>query len=101
MQTPSLNIKSWAIEDRPREKLAAKGRKSLTDVELLAIVIGQGTGNRTAVDLARDILNLVQGNLNELGKLTIAQLKTVKGIGEQKAIIILATLELGARKSKT
>ncbi|MGB4771819.1 MAG: DNA repair protein RadC [Chitinophagaceae bacterium] len=88
----------WAIDDRPREKLRAKGVKILSDTELLAILIQQGTRNRTAVDLARDVLSASKQNLKELGRLSMADLLKINGIGEAKAMIILAALELGRRR---
>ena len=77
-----LNIKDWALEDRPREKLLYKGTSSLSDAELIAILIGSGNSEETAVELSRRILEMVKNNLNELGKLNVENLKTFKGIGE-------------------
>lgn len=94
----NLRIKEWALEDRPREKLLNKGIGSLSDAELIAILIGSGSKNETAVELAKKILNNVQNNLNELGKLNVEDLKKLKGIGEAKAITIIAALELGRRR---
>ena len=94
-----LNIKSWAEEDRPREKFHSKGKSSLSDAELIAILIGSGSRDETAVDLARRILASVNHNLNQLGKLGVDYLKKFKGIGEAKAITIAAALELGRRRS--
>jgi DNA repair protein RadC len=94
----NLRIKEWALEDRPREKLLNKGIGSLSDAELIAILIGSGSKNETAVELAKKILNNVQNNLNELGKLNVEELKRLKGIGEAKAITIIAALELGRRR---
>lgn len=94
----SFTIKNWSESDRPREKLLQKGRASLTDAELLAILIGSGTRNESAVDLCRKILSEVGNNLSELGKLSINQLKEFKGIGEAKAVTIVAALELGRRR---
>ena len=91
-------IKAWAEDDRPREKFLLKGKQSLSNTELLAILIATGTKNESAVDLARKILQLTNDNLNELGKLSIKDLKKVKGIGEAKAITIAASLELGRRR---
>lgn len=98
MQENNYPINLWSKDDRPREKLLAKGAENLTDSELLAILIHHGTRQKTAVDLGRDVLNLGKNNLNELGKLTVAQLQTVKGIGQAKAITIAAALELGRRR---
>lgn len=97
-QAKNRPILEWAIDDRPREKLRAKGVKILSDTELLAILIQQGTRNRTAVDLARDVLSASKQNLKELGRLSMADLLKINGIGEAKAMIILAALELGRRR---
>jgi len=94
----SFSIKDWSEEDRPREKLLDKGKVSLTDSELLAILIGSGNRNESAVALCKRILASVDNNLNALGKLSVSQLKEFKGIGEAKAIGIVAGLELGRRK---
>lgn len=99
MQTKSTNLKitSWAVEDRPREKLVSHGRRSLTDSELIAILIGSGNPQETAVELSRRILKQVDHQLSELSRLSIDHLKNFKGIGEAKAIGIVAALELGNR----
>ena len=94
----SLRIKEWALEDRPREKLLYKGIASLSDAELIAILIGSGNNEQSAVDLARDILSLASNNLNKLGKLGIHDLNALKGIGPAKAVNIIAALELGRRR---
>ncbi len=91
-------IKNWTEEDRPREKMLQKGAAALTDGELLAILISSGTKNRSALDLARDILEMAHNNLREVGKLNIQELKKVKGIGQARAITICAALELGRRR---
>jgi len=96
-----LSIKSWAEEDRPREKLLLKGKSALSDAELVAILIGSGTPKESAVDVAKKILQYVNNNLNELGKLSVKDLMKVKGIGEAKAISIIAALELGRRRQGT
>lgn len=96
-----LGIKSWAEEDRPREKLVNKGRQVLTEAELIAILIGSGSRNETAVELSKRILGSVTNNLNELGKLSVKELMKFKGIGEAKAISIIAALELGRRRKET
>lgn len=96
-----LNIKSWAEEDRPREKLLAKGKSVLSDAELIAILIGSGSRNETAVELSKKILQSVNNNLNKLGKISILDLTKFKGIGEAKAITIVAALELGRRRKET
>lgn len=93
-----LPIKAWAEDDRPREKLLLQGRNALSDAELLAIIIGSGNRQQSALDLARSILSLTENNLTQLGMLSIAQLCRVKGIGEAKAITISAALELGRRR---
>ncbi len=94
----NLTIKDWAIEDRPREKLLKKGVQSLSDAEIIALLIGSGTRNESAVELSKKVLKSANNNLNELGKLHIPELTKMKGIGEAKAITILAALELGRRR---
>lgn len=91
-------ITSWAEDDKPREKLMLKGKSVLSDAELIAILIGSGNRNESAVDLSKRILASVDHNLNALGKLSIAQLMTFNGIGEAKAISIIAAMELGRRR---
>lgn len=93
-----LTIKSWALDDRPREKLLAKGKTVLSDAELIAILIGSGNKQESAVALAKRILQSVDGNINELAKLSVAKLTLFKGIGEAKAIAIITALELGKRR---
>ncbi len=93
-----LSIKQWAVEDRPREKLLSKGIRSLTDAELVAILIRSGTSEESAVDLARRILKASGNNLNELSRLSVHDLQKFKGIGEAKAISIIAAMELGRRR---
>ncbi len=93
-----MDIKSWAEEDRPREKLILKGKSSLSEAELIAILIGSGTASLSAVDLAKQILQHTGNNLNDLARLTIKDLMKFKGIGEAKAISIVAALELGRRR---
>lgn len=93
-----LNIKDWAVEDRPREKLLSKGSRHLTDAELIAILIGSGNHDETAVELARRILTSTNNNLNELGRKGIDFLQSFLGIGEAKAVTIIAALELGKRR---
>ena len=95
-----LKIKDWAVEDRPREKLLSQGSRSLSDAELIAILIGSGNLNETAVELGRRILGSVNNNLNDLGRKGIDYLKTFKGIGEAKAVSIVAALELGKRRKE-
>lgn len=98
MQEQKYSIKQWAKDDRPREKLLLNGAQNLSDSELLAILIHNGTRDKSAVDLAKDILKLSKDNLFELGKLSVKELMKVKGIGEAKAITISAALELGRRR---
>ncbi|MBG7613533.1 DNA repair protein RadC [Polaribacter sp. BAL334] len=93
-----LSIKSWALDDRPREKLVAKGKTVLSDAELIAILIGSGNRQESAVALSQRMLQSVEGNINELAKLSIEKLMTFKGIGEAKAVNIIAALELGKRR---
>ncbi|WP_347839663.1 DNA repair protein RadC [uncultured Draconibacterium sp.] len=95
-----LNIKDWAAEDRPREKLLAKGARSLTDAELIALLIGSGNLEETAVELSRRILAAVENNLNELGRKNIEFFKNFNGIGDAKAVTIAAALELGKRRKE-
>lgn len=95
MYTP---INQWAEDDRPREKFLLKGKAALSDSELLAILIGSGSRNESAVQLCQRILASANNNLNQLGKLSIQQLMDFKGIGEAKAISIAAALELGRRR---
>ncbi|SNZ01565.1 RadC family protein [Flagellimonas pacifica] len=94
----SFSIKNWADDDKPREKLVQKGRSVLSDAELVAILIGSGNRKESAVELSKRILASVNHNLNELGKLSIAQLMQFKGIGEAKAVSIAAALEVGRRR---
>lgn len=98
MEQTHFGIKSWAEDDRPREKLLLKGKTALSDAELIAILIGSGSRNESAVDLSKRILLSVDNNLNDLGKINLQQLTNFKGIGEAKAITILAAMELGRRR---
>lgn len=91
-------ITNWSEDDKPREKLMLKGKSALSDAELIAILIGSGSRNESAVDLSKRILASVDNNLNALGKLSITQLMNFKGIGEAKAISIISALELGRRR---
>lgn len=93
-----LTIKSWAIEDRPREKLILQGKSVLTDAELIAILIGSGTRKESAVELSKRILNSVGNNINKLAALTLEELKAFNGIGEARAVSIITALELGKRR---
>lgn len=95
-----LSIKSWAEADRPREKLLAKGKSALSEAELIAILIGSGNTEESAVELSKRILNSVDNNLVELGKLDVNDFCKFKGIGEAKAISIIAALELGRRRNE-
>jgi DNA repair protein RadC len=94
----SFSIKQWAEDDKPREKLMQKGKQALSDSELVAILIGSGSRNESAVALSKRILASVNHNLNALGKLSLKQLMNFKGIGEAKAITIAAAMELGRRR---
>jgi DNA repair protein RadC len=98
MQEHKYSIKEWSKDDRPREKLLEKGAENLSNSELLAILIHNGTREKTAVDVAKDVLKLGKDSLTELGKLSIKELMKIKGIGEAKAITIAAALELGRRR---
>lgn len=103
METQNLvkeknSIKYWSEDDRPREKLLSKGKSTLSDAELIAILIGSGSKNESAVDLSKKILKSVNNNLIELSKLTLKELMKFKGIGEAKAVSIVAAMELGNRR---
>ncbi len=94
-------INQWNEDDRPREKLLHKGRQALSDSELIAILLGSGTRNESAVEVARKILALCNNNLNEMAALSLKDLMKIKGIGEAKAITIAAALELGRRRKES
>lgn len=94
----TFSIKYWAEDDQPREKLMLKGKAALSDAELIAILIGSGSRNESAVELSKRILSSVDNNLNALGKQSLQQLMSFKGIGEAKAITIAAAMELGRRR---
>jgi DNA repair protein RadC len=96
-----LSIKEWAVEDRPREKMLVKGIRSLSEAELIAILIGSGNLEESAVEVSRRIMASVNNNLNELGKRTINDLQKFKGIGPAKAITIAAAMELGRRRKES
>lgn len=98
---PKLGIKLWAEADRPREKLLLNGRRYLTDAELIAILIGSGNRNESAVDLSKRILADYENDLDALGKVSVKSLSKFKGIGEAKAIAIIAALELGRRRKNS
>jgi DNA repair protein RadC len=98
MQEKNYSIKNWAKDDRPREKLLSIGATNLSNSELLAILIQKGTRQRSAVDLAKEVLRLGKDNLSSLGKLSVNDLMKIKGIGKAKAVAISAALELGRRR---
>lgn len=98
--TPKITITDWAEEDRPRERLERLGAEALSNAELLAILIGSGTPQMSAVDLMKNVLASCHNNLNTLGKMTIRDLEAFKGIGPAKAITILAACELGKRRAR-
>ncbi len=93
-----LTIKTWAEDDQPRYKLRHKGSEALSDSELLALLIGSGSSELSAVDLCKEILHTVEGDLNALARLSLSDLMAFKGIGDAKAITISAALELGRRR---
>ena len=101
MENNRLTIKSWAEEDRPREKLILKGKSALSEAELIAILLGSGNKRQSAVELAQHILNHCQNNLASLAKLSIKDLQKFNGIGEAKAISVVAALELGRRRKES
>lgn len=94
----NFSIKHWSEDDKPREKLMLRGKSVLSDAELIAILIGSGSRNESAVSLSKRILLSVNNNLNALGKLSLKQLMEFKGVGEAKAVTIAAALELGRRR---
>jgi DNA repair protein RadC len=100
LENKNLTIKQWAEDDRPREKMATNGAEHLSQAELLAIIINNGGKEKSALDLAKEVLNLAKNNLDELGKLSLADLQKIKGIGQAKAIAIAAALEIGRRRSQ-
>lgn len=102
MEIPSnsLSIKQWAEEDRPREKLLLKGKASLSDAELLGILLGSGTRTHSAVDLGKMILNAYEHDLHQLAKLSVNDLKKYNGIGIAKAVTVVSALELGRRRKE-
>lgn len=101
MQEHKYSIKQWAKDDRPREKLRYQGAEKLSQSELLAILIGHGTREKSALELAREVLKTGQDNLQELGKLSVHELMKIKGIGEAKAVTLAAAFELGRRRHTT
>lgn len=100
-ETKLLTIKEWSPEDRPREKMMLKGKAALSDAELLAILLGSGTATLSAVDLAKQVLHHAGHNLHALAQLTVRDLIRIKGIGQVKAMTIVAALELGRRRKDT
>ncbi|HMO33419.1 MAG TPA: DNA repair protein RadC [Lacibacter sp.] len=98
MQANRKTIKNWAPDDRPREKLAANGPDVLSNAELIALLLGSGTRNQSALEVARQLLDRAQQSLGQLGKLSVKELTQVKGIGQARAITIAAALELGRRR---
>lgn len=100
-QSKHMPIQQWAEEDRPREKMLLKGRAALSDAELIAVLLGSGMAKQSAVDLARQVLQRCQHNLDELGKLAIHDLTKIKGIGPAKAVTLVSAFELGRRRNYT
>jgi len=98
MITTTTSIKMWAEDDRPREKLMLKGKSALSDAELIAILLGSGTRTKTAVDLAKEILSSTDLDLNKLGRLTLSELKQFSGVGDAKALTLIAAMEIGRRR---
>src|SRR4051812_29282618 len=101
IQQNSASIKNWSMDERPRERLVSNGAASLSNSELLAIIINNGQKERSALQIAKDILKSSYDNLNELGKKSLKELQNIKGIGQAKAITIAATLELGRRRQSS
>ena len=97
----TLPIKSWAEDDRPREKLLSKGRSAMSDAELVAILIGSGSRRNSALDLAKEILSSIDNNLSQLGRLGVQELTRFDGIGSVKALSVVAALELGKRRTQS
>ena len=101
MKYKKSSIRNWSLEDRPREKFLSSGSQNLSDVELLAILLGSGTRDTSAVDLARQILESAGNNLHQLGKSGFSDLKRIKGIGQAKALLLMSAFELGRRRSQS
>lgn len=99
--TINQSIKCWAEDDRPREKLVLKGKNALSDAELLAVILGSGTREKSAVELAQELLRYADQDLAKFSKFSIQELKKFKGIGEAKAVGVVAALELGRRRKET
>lgn len=93
-------IKSWAEDDRPREKMLLKGKSALSDAELIAILLGSGTASKSALDVAQELMKESQNDLQKLGKLSIHDFKKTKGIGDAKAIALSAAFELGKEEER-
>lgn len=100
-ETKPLSIKSWSPEDRPREKLLIKGTGALSDAELIAILLGSGTNTMNAVDVAKKLLQGVNNNIYDLARLSVRDLMKFRGIGEARAIAIVAALEIGRRRKES
>jgi len=98
MQEDNYSIKRWAKDERPREKLRNKGPEALADSELIAILLQHGTVGKSAIDLSRELLAIAKNNLQEFGRLSIHEMTKIKGIGEAKALILTAAIELGRRR---
>jgi DNA repair protein RadC len=96
-----LSIKNWAVEDRPREKMLAKGTQSLSDSELIAILLGSGTSEVSAVDLAKQIMDMAGNDLDKLGRYSVNDLRKIRGVGQARAVSIMAALELGRRRGSS
>lgn len=92
------SIKTWAEDERPREKMLLKGKNALSDAEVIAILLGSGTVSRSAIDVAKDLMKQSNGSLDEFGKMTINDFKKIKGVGQAKAIVLSAAIELGNRR---
>ena len=101
LKNESNSIKTWPVDDRPREKMQAKGAAALSNSELLAILINNGNKEKSALQIAKDILQAGHNNLDELGKLSLKELQKIKGIGSAKAITIAAAMELGRRRNSS
>ena len=98
--TGNKGIKSWAEDDRPREKLLRKGNQALSNAELVAILLGSGNDQQSALELARDILNQAHNNVNELARMEVSALQQFRGVGPAKAVTLAAALELGRRRKE-
>ncbi len=98
MNNEFKKIKDWALDERPREKMIEKGATALSNSELIAILINTGTAQRTALDISKEILQINQNNLLEFSKMSLNELLKIKGLGEKKAVTLLAALELGKRR---